>query len=191
MTLSLKYNDYCIAAYDASNNEIIRLVKDTSRENGIPKAYASNINLLDEVSIKILGDSPKEHQTENVLIDLEYGLKPTGEKGDIRTIYNCLPECISVFGDCEYKLNNISNLDHSLEIIKFKNMVIRKNDYNKPKVDFECGIERHLSYSITDPGFYDKETKIDSGYVVVSLPASDDFTEQKGYYKYVSAIYPD
>ena len=41
-----------------------------------------------------------------------------------------------------------------------------------------------------DGGVY-KETKIDSGYAVVSLPASDDFTEQKGYYKYVSAIYPD
>lgn len=87
LTLSLKFNSLCIAAYDASNNEIIRLVKDTSRENGIPRTYVRNINLLDEVSINILEYCPKEHQTENVLIDLDYGFKRTGRKADIRTIY--------------------------------------------------------------------------------------------------------
>ena len=54
LTLSLKFNNLCIAAYDPSNNKIIRLVKDTSIENGIPRTYVRNINLLDEVRINIL-----------------------------------------------------------------------------------------------------------------------------------------
>ena len=77
LTLSLKFNNLCIAAYDPSNNKIIRLVKDTSIENGIPRTYVRSINLLDEVRINILKYCPKEHQTENVLIDLKYGDIPS------------------------------------------------------------------------------------------------------------------
>ena len=190
LTLSLKFNSLCIAAYDASNNEIIRLVKDTSRENGIPRTYVKNINLLDEVSINILEYCPKEHQTENVLIDLDYGFKRTGRKADIRTIYINLQKNTCVFGDNYHKVLSTENLDHSLEIIKFEDMDIYQNENNKTKASFVCDFKNHSWYSVTDPNFYGKEGSIKSGYAVVSLPASDDFTEQNGYFKYVSAIYP-
>lgn len=190
LTLSLKFDSLCIAAYDASNNEIIRLVKDTTRENGIPKTYVRNINLLDEVSINILEYCPKEHQTENVLIDLDYGFKRTGRKADIRAIYINLQKNISIFGDNYYKVLSTENLDHSLEIIKFEDMNIYQNENNKTKASFVCDLNNHLWYSVTDPNFYGKEGLIKSGYAVVSLPASDNFTEEKGYFKYVSAIYP-
>ena len=191
LTLSLKFDGLCIAVYDTSNNEIIRLVKDTSRENGIPRTYVRNINLLDEVSINILEYCPKEHQTENVLIDLGYGLKQTGRKANIRDIYINSQKHTCIFGDNYHKVLSTENLDHSLEIIKFENMNICQNENNKTKVSFVCDFKNHLWYSVTDPNFYGKEGLIKSGYAVVSLPASDDFTEQNGYFKYVSAIYPD
>lgn len=190
LTLSSKFNSLCIAAYDPSNNKIIRLVKDTSIENGIPRTYVRNINLLDEVSINILEYCPKEHQTENVLIDLDYGFKRTGIKADIRTIYNGLQKHTNIFGNNNYKVPSVETLDHSLEIIKFEDMDIYQNENNKTKARFVCDFRNHSRYSVTDPNFYGKEGSIKSGYAVVSLPASDDFTEQNGYFKYVSAIYP-
>lgn len=193
LTLSLKFDSLCIAAYDPSNNEIIRLVKDASRENGIPKTYARNINLLDEVSINILEYCPKEHQTENVLIDLKYGLKRTGRMGDIRTIYNGLQKHTNIFGNNNYKVPSIETLDHSLEIIKFDNMHIQtkiSNEKNKTKASFECNSKIHLDYSVTDARYFEEEEFISSGYSIISLPATDGFTEQYGYFKYVSAIYP-
>lgn len=193
LTLSLKFDSLCIAAYDPSNNEIIRLVKDASRENGIPKTYARNINLLDEVSINILEYCPKEHQTENVLIDLKYGLKRTGRMGDIRTIYNGLQKHTNIFGNNNYKVPSIETLDHSLEIIKFDNMHIQTkiiNEKNKTKASFECNSKIHLDYSVTDARYFEEEEFISSGYSIISLPATDGFTEQYGYFKYVSAIYP-
>jgi hypothetical protein len=194
LTLSLKFDGYCIAAYDASNNEIIRLVKDTSRENGIPRPYARNIDLLDEVSINILEYCPKEHQTENVLIDLEYGLKRTGRKADIRTIYNSLQKHTYIFGNTNYKVSSIGTLDHSLEIIRFENMHIQIktiNEKTKTKASFKSNSKIHLDYSVTDARYFEEEEFIESGYSIISLPATDDFTEQYGYFKYVSAIYPD
>lgn len=194
LTLSLKFDGYCISAYDESNNKIIRLVKDTSRENGIPKAYAKNINLLDEVSINILEYCPKEHQTENVLIDLEYGIKRTGRTANIRTIYNNLQKYTYIFGDNNYKVSSVNNLDHSLEIIKFENMNIQIkeiNGKNKTKAQFNCNYNFHSNYSVTDARYFGEENLISSGYSIISLPATDDFTKQYGYFKYVSAIFPD
>lgn len=191
LTLSLKYDAYCIAAYDAANNEIIRLVKDNSRENGIPKKFAKNINLLDEVEINIIEHCPKEHQTENVLIDIQYGLIKTGKRADIQSIYNRLQVHTNIFGNNCYKLSDVSMLEHSLEIIKFNNMEIYQNENNKTKANFTCNLKKHLRYSVTDPYYYGNRELIRSGYAIVSLPASDYFTEQNGFFKYISAIYPD
>lgn len=191
LTLSLKFDGFCIAAYDASNNQIIRLVKDVSRENAIPKIYARNINLLDEVSIKILKYCPKEHQTENVLIDLEYGINRTGRTADIRTIYNNLQKYTYIFGDNNYKVSSVNKLDHSLEIIKFEDMSIQINEKNKTKAQFIYNYNFHSNYSVTDARFFGEEECISSGYSIISLPATDNFTKQYGYFKYVSAIFPD
>ena len=191
LTLSLKFDGFCIAAYDALNNQIIRLVKDVSRENAIPKIYARNINLLDEVSIKILEYCPKEHQTENVLIDLEYGINRTGRTADIRTIYNNLQKYTYIFGDNNYKVSSVNKLDHSLEIIKFEDMSIQINEKDKTKAQFIYNYNFHSNYSVTDARFFGEEECISSGYSIISLPATDNFTKQYGYFKYVSAIFPD
>ena len=194
LTLSLKFEDYCIAAYDASRNEMVRLVRNTARENGIPKKYAYGIELLDEVTIKVLDYCPKEHQTENVKIDLDYGLKKTGRSASIDSIYDCLQKGPAVFGSTDYRVWDVSRLDHSLEIVKFRNMHIQQREVkgkNKTKANFICDSENHIGYSVTDAKFFDSDKRIASGYSIVSLPASDDFTEQYGYFKYISAIYSD
>lgn len=194
LTLSLKFDGYCIAAYDAENNTMIRLVKDSSRENGIPRPYARGIHLLDEVDINIVEYCPKEHQTENVVIDLHYGLRKTGRRADIENIYNNLQKHSRIFGDNNYKVLSVDHLDHSLEIIKFENMHIQTrviNEKNKTKATFVCNSQFHLDYSVTDARFFDEDVSIPFGYSIISLPATDNFTEQYGYFKYVSAVYPN
>ena len=44
LTLSSKFGGYCVAAYDASENQIIRLVKDNTLTNGIPKWCIGDID---------------------------------------------------------------------------------------------------------------------------------------------------
>lgn len=194
LTLSLKHGDYCIAAYDADSNKMIRLVKDASRENGIPKQCAQGVHLLDEVDVNIVGCCPKEHQTENVVIDLSYGMQKTGRRVDIKTIYNNLQKHPRIFGGNNYKVLNVDQLDHSLEIIKFENMHVQKkfiNEKSKTKANFVCNSQIHLNYSVTDARFFDDDLLIPSGYSIISLPVTDDYAKQHGYFKYVSAIYPD
>lgn len=194
LTLSLKFGDYCIAAYDALDNKIIRLVKDTTEDNGIPKEYALGIHLLDEVNINVVEECPIEHQTENVIIDLDYGLKKTGRHANISGIYNRLQQNADAFGNNKYKMSNISSLKHSLEIIQFKNIHILQKEINgkpKTKANFICNSQIHENYSVTDARYFDCDMVLASGYLVVSLPATSDYTNQYGYFKYIAAIYPD
>lgn len=96
----------------------------------------------------------------------------------------------TVFGNSKYRLINVSHLNHSLEIIKFENMRFFKNDKGKSKASFIRNGVRHLNYSITDSRFFGDHAPVDSGYAVISLPPSDNFTrEGGGYFKYISAIY--
>lgn len=190
LTLSSKFGGYCVAAYDASENQIIRLVKDNTLTNGIPKWCIRDIDLLDIVSIKVIGPCPKEHQTENVKIDLDYGFKKTGKSVDIKMIYDRIHKNAGVFGSTYYKLDGVSSLEHSLEIIKFENMCIYQNQDGKTKADFSYNSKLCIGYSVTDTRYYGKNKRIPSGYSIVSLPATDDFTKQYGYFKYISAVYP-
>lgn len=194
LTLSLKFDGYCIAVYDPESNRMIRLVKDKTRENGIPRGYARGINLLDEVEINIIEECPIEHQTENVIVDLQYGFHKTGRSADIETIYTCLQKSSNVFGNTNYKIEDVSYLDHSLEIIRFERMRIVQriiNGKQKTKASFKCESKFHFEYSVTDANYFDSDLLIESGYSIVSLPVSDEFTSNHGYYKYISAIYPD
>jgi hypothetical protein len=65
------------------------------------------------------------------------------------------------------------------------------NEKTKTKASFKSNSKIHLDYSVTDARYFEEEEFIESGYSIISLPATDDFTEQYGYFKYVSAIYPD
>lgn len=190
LTLSIKHGGLCIAAYDLNTNRILRLVKNNSRENAIPRYYVRGINLLDEVTIDVIGECSTEHQTENTLIDLDYGFRRTGHSFRIQDIYYNLSSYTPVFGDNNYRIMNTIGLQHSLEIVKFENMHFEEiND--KTKATFYCNNILHCRYSITDPRYFGCSDSIQSGYAIISLPVSDSFTQEGGYYKYISAIYPD
>jgi hypothetical protein len=196
LTLSDKFGDYCIAAYDISTKKLIRLIKDTTVRNGIPKEYAWDINLLDEVTVKVISTYPQEHQIENILIDLNYGLQRTGKIAKIEKIYNLSAKYPKIFGDLNFKLSNVESIDHSLEIIRFENMhifhKIGNDNKKKTKASFSYSSKPHLEYSVTDSRLYNVEEQIiTSGYAIISLPATEEWTETNGYFKYVSAIYPD
>lgn len=188
LTISEKYKGKCVAAYDIKDDKLLRLVSD---KNGgsIPNCLVENITVLDVVEVDILEECAKEHQLENVRIDLLYGMvkKDTVDDYEVLDYLNTGAEMI--FGNSSYKLYNCDDLDHSLEIIEFKDMRILLNESGKAKAYFKIGDKLHSNYAVTDNNYFGRETVIPEGYAVISLPLSDDFTRRLGYFKYVSAIY--
>lgn len=193
LTLSEKHGGKCVAAYDFNDNKIIRLVSDASCGKSIPNKLVRGINLLDVVKIKVIEDCPLEHQTENVLIDLDYGLKKIKNNTDVLDLAKLTSYNQAIFGNDEYKLQNNTGLSCSLQVINFENMELYKSDKNKTKVNFTCNGKQHNNYSVTDNNYFTiTKSKIESGFAVISLPPSDDYTRNGGgYFKYVSAIYED
>ena len=190
LTLSEKWGKKCVAAYDTKTGKLIRLVSEPEHGDGIPTHYTRFINLLDIVKVKIIQDCPIEHQSENVLIDLAYGLRKAGALSDINKLAFLENKNSTIFGDYKYKLNDVSHLNHSLELIKFSKMTFSKNEKGKTKASFIHNGAKHLNYSVTDSQYFVDPTSVDTGYAIISLPPSDDFTRSgNGYFKYVSAIY--
>ena len=193
LTLSEKHGGKCIAAYDFEDKKIVRLVSDAESGESIPKHLVRDVNLLDVVSVEVVEDCPFEHQTENVLVNLQYGFRQTTDSIDISELSKLATSSKYIFGDNRYKLQENTNLDYSLQVIKFQNMELYKNDNYKTKVDFTCNGIRHTNYSVTDNNYFTiTKTRIESGFAVISLPPSDDYTRNGGgYFKYISAIYED
>jgi len=190
LTLSEKWGKKCVAAYDTKTEKLIRLVSEPEHGAGIPTCYTPSINLLDIVKVKITQDCPIEHQTENVLIDLAYGLKKVGSLSSIKELTFLENKKPAIFGDYKYKLSDISHLNHSLEINKFDRMRFCKNEKGEIKASFIHNGVPHSNYSVTDSQYFVDPAPVDSGYAIISLPPSDDFTRNGGgYFKYVSPIY--
>ena len=192
LTLSEKWKKKCIVAFDREEKKLLRLVSSPENGDGIPLKYVNDIQLLDEVEIDVISSCPLEHQTENIFINLEFGLQKTGiiVECTLLDIYKNIDT--TIFGDTDYKIDSVTDLSHSIEIVKFTEMYFENNGVGnkmKTKVRFNC---QHKNYSLTDSRYYCCDRSIRSGYVVISLPLSDDYTrEGNGYYKFISAIYED
>lgn len=194
LTLSEKWGEKCIAAYDFQCNCLIRLVSEPEHGGGIPSSLVCSIDCLDIVRIKIKGKCPLEHQTENVLVDLEYGFRKTTSCISIETILPLIKIYPTIFSDSGYRICDVSHIDHSLEIVEFTCLEIGSSTNScgkvKTKASFIYNGIYQANYSVTDSMYFGKKLTIPSGYMVISLPPSDDFTRNgNGYYKYVSAIY--
>lgn len=188
LALSRKWGGRCVAGYDHSDGRVIRLVSDRfGRE--LETRFTAGIKLLDTVEVEIVCSCPYEHQTENVLIDSNCCFKISGNSNGIEDFDDLVREGGDIFGDNQYKLNNVLHLRHSFELVKFKNMSIYVED-GKTKADFYVERTLHRWYRITDMIHEGRLAQIRSGYAVITIPPSDDFTEQSGYYKYIAAIYP-
>lgn len=191
LTLSEKWHEKCVAVYDMNTDEILRLVR-SPEGDGIPSFRTSHLQLLDVIEIEDLGSFPLEHQTENVLIDPNQELHRVG-RVDGLDILEQLSNCYTpVFGDTSYKLYAVDHLEHSLEIVKFRDMSFTETENHKTKVSFKVNGIWHNNYSVTDRTYFGRTGSISAGYAVISIPPSDNFTRDgKGYFKYVSAIYPE
>lgn len=190
LTLSEKWGNKCVVAYDIKKERLIRLVSEPKFGSGIPDDYVQNLNLLDIIKVRIIQYCPIEHQSENVLVDLTYRLNKVGFLPSINRLAFLENKKSSIFGDCNYKLNDVSHLNHSIEIIKFNRMTFAKNEKGKTKAVFMYKGKLHANYSVTDSRYFTNSTPIDAGFAIISLPPSDAFTRNGGgYFKYVAAIH--
>lgn len=188
LALSRKWGGRCVAGYDHSEERVVRLVSDRFGKE-LETQFTAGIKLLDAVEVEVVRSCPYEHQTENVLIDPSCCINISGSSSTIETFDSLLYEGGDIFGDNQYKLTDVSHLNHSFELIKFKNMSIYVED-SKTKADFYVERTLHRWYRITDMIHEGVSAQIRSGYAVITIPPSDDFTERSGYYKYIAAIYP-
>ena len=133
--------------------EILRLVR-TPEGDGIPSQCTSQLHLLDIIEIEDLGSVPLEHQTENILIDLDQGLHKVGHVNELDLLEQLANCHVPVFGDTSYKLYAANHLEHSLEIVKFSDMSFTENENRKTKVSFKVNGRWHNYYSVTDRTFF-------------------------------------
>ena len=190
LTLSEKWGKKCVAVYDVNTGEILRLVSNPQGD-GIPSPYTYRLQLLDVIEIEDLGACPLEHQTENILVDLNWGLRKISHIDSFDLLEQLANSYTPIFGDTNYKLLTANGLNHSLEIVKFTAMSFTQNENNRTKASFRVNARWHNYYSVTDSTFFGRTESVAAGYAVVSIPPSDDYTRAgNGYFKYVSAIYP-
>ncbi|HHW94595.1 MAG TPA: hypothetical protein GX736_01510 [Mogibacterium sp.] len=193
LTLLAKQGENCVIAYDLEEKKLIRLVSNTDG-SPVPNAIAESVKLLDIVEVDIKETCPLEHQTENVLIDPEFGFRKTDALSNINQLPLEENRGPDIFGDTHYKLTDVSHLNHSLELITFKNLslYIEKSFYHnqlKSKADFTHDGKLYEKYFVTDPNFLYNSGIVSSGCAIVSLPLSNDFTSEHGYFKFLAGIY--
>lgn len=193
LTLSEKFGKYCVLGYCYKDDKIYRLVSDAKTGAGIDKSRFEDIEILDEVNVKFIEECSSKHQVENVLIMSHYGVYPSGRSFSPSILEEFATEEPNIFGCSNYKIADATTLGRSVEIRKVKNLKVTLSGNEggkKHKVNFECGGTKHEFYSMTDPRYYGAEDEgiIENAYIIVSLPAEDDFSKEKGYYKFVSAI---
>lgn len=188
LALSRKWGGRCVAGYDHTDGRVVRLVSDESGKK-LDTGFTKGIRPLNTVEAEIICSCPKEHQTENVLIDTNCRLEITKYSTGIEVFDFLVHNGGDIFGDNRYKLNSAAHLDHSFELVKFNKMSVYLED-NKAKADFYVEGTLHRWYRITDMAHEERAEIIKSGYAVVTVPPSDEFTEKSGYYKYIAAIYP-
>ncbi len=182
-----EYSGKCVTAYDLDNDRIIRLV---STKSGAPieNPFCGFFEPLNVYDIAIEEPCPIPPQTENVLISYK-----TVPKRDAK--YECKIEDIYEkfqkidYGDRRFLLDgwhviqDVTPYNHSLEIVRVSELEVHER-----KCSFKYGRHEFFAMSLTDPAYKGTEQDIGDAIVVVSIPL--DKWEDKGYYKFVAAIYP-
>lgn len=204
LTLSGKNKGICLAVYYPEKNRLYRLVSDTNAGE-LPISWKDNISLLDVIEFTPMSFPKNGPQVDNIQIDMRTGIKSLGKyNGSIYSIYTALNDGRNnngkIFGSTSYKLDKADYFKHSLELVKVSSMkIIKQSNGNKVtgKAEFICGDKQHRFYSVTDFE-YDIRNKafdcwnIGDAFIVVSIPPEPYISptgENKGYYKFVSAIY--
>ena len=187
LTMSEKFGKKCVAAYDIDNKRLVRLVSN-EQGDGISQYYLSEISLLDIVRVNVICSAPIEHQRENFIIDLNYGISKQNKTMSIKEIHRNIPHYQNIFGNNSYKVFN-ADFDHSIELIQFTSMQLISNI--KTKATFMYNNFKNQYYAVTDSRYFGKNTSIISGHAIVSIPPSSNYTKDNGYFKFIAAIFPD
>lgn len=188
LAISRKWGGRCVAGYDHNDGRLVRLVSD-EQGTQLETSYTSGINLLDVVNVDVECMCPYEHQIENICISSERVLRSTGNVNIIEK-FDCLAHKDGmVFGNNRCKVADALNVGHSIEIVKFSRMSIYIED-GTTKADFHVGNTLHKWYRVTDIVHEKRQSTISNGYAVITLPPTDSYAKEHGYYKYIAAIFP-
>jgi hypothetical protein len=204
---SEKYNNYCIAGMDLSNNNWIRLVSDNvSIKRAVPRSDiicddGREIELLDIVKVCVKSYQPELHQIENWLYDSEFIWSRSG-KMSIDDVYSNLVQKDDkyIFFNSDrrlpsYYINNINYENkYSLKLAKIEYLKIYHEKHEKDKfyVEFKFNGVEYNRISITDLEFKRQFNKystliLKNVYVVFSL--GEEYKD--GYhYKLIASIIP-
>ena len=203
LTKSGKHKGACVTAYDIDSRKIIRFVSDAKTAGEISFDEIRDIFPMDLVEAKIIEDCPIGPQTENCLVE-NFSIKRIQKYfGTIEEIRNNVknPDSRSFMEYPAYRLDSVSEFDHSLEIISVNDLILEKSlKYDAAvttRASFMYNDKKYTDYRVTDFTYDMRKTdqdKINIPYadLVVSIPYTDFIVDgvSKGYYKFIAAIYP-
>ncbi len=207
LTLSDKYKGSCVAGIDLETCDFIRLIDNSQPgHNSIPwdKLYCeagAKIKLLDIVQVNRLKKVPTAVHPENYSITKEstFKIKKSHNFNCINNIFKDCPKFNKneILGNRSHVIYNVDSVTHSLEIVPFEEgeLYAVKNSYGvvKTKFDFTYDNVRYNKFSVTDPEEYLNEREVviyESGYAVISIP-DDEWSRERGFYKFVATIFHD
>ena len=197
LTKSLKDHDYCVAGIDITTGKWIRLV--TTKDGGaFPKEMLDDKHFkeLNVLEVEVKQNVPFHVQIENWLIDEKAEIKKIGSltKHQIFTLHP-IEKPNEIFGTLgnELQRNEIKSLNHSLEMVNVKDLVLdtsmKGDGRHHYKVKFEYNGHEY-NFALTDPKYRNEDfdqTRIPSATIIVSIPAVP-YGENDLYYKFVAKI---
>lgn len=189
-----EYSGKCVTGVDLDNKRIVRFVS-TPEGAPVENPHCDKFHALDIFDVSELQKCPKTCQTENIIGDYAKAKRCGKYDGEISDLYNIVRELQktepSFMRNRSYKLDEISPFSHSIELIKVKDLHVFPQEFNdekKTKCSFQYNGGWCRFFSVTDPEYALKDAVIGDAYLAVSIPA--DKYKDKGYYKFVAAIYP-
>lgn len=172
---SAKYSERCIAGIEVTKrpNDTFSVVKKndkqlqwlrpvTSAQYGqVPKELVQNIQLLDICEVETIANCPKGYQSENITFipnSLKVYSKLTAKE---KNLQHFIEPYDTLFGNNQRSIDmeNIQNIQHSLQFVKAENPIIYPADSNrilsKLRVKFKFN-HQHFDLPITDIKFWQK-----------------------------------
>lgn len=198
LTKSSKNRGYCVAGIDLETGEWIRLVSDDVGSHGaLFEGHMRYVNggicqILDIVSVPVLGPAPGIYQPENVLIDSAEQWEKLGVISIDEVLQLHPAEYHNYLLGNEYSYITDAKIDtvgHSLILVEVSDLVITHPGEHQTKASFRYNFDTYMNMSVTDQEFYDVPNgkKYSSAILVMSLPEVP--YNERYFYKFVAKIF--
>lgn len=205
LSKSAKHGNKCVAGI-LKNGHFFRIVSSDELTNGaIPNDYLKNIvdglevEVLDEIQVKVIEHIPDNIQTENWLVDLSKKPKIVGHTDInevIKLVKNNSDPYVYVNTARYLTKENVQNANGSLMFVIVENLQIKKAiSFGKRRsvADFSYNGNVYTDISLTDPDYFSDENPFyEKAALFVSL-ANKPFENSEGidrYYKFIAKIFP-